>query len=48
MNTEVICALIAGVAAVLSALAERRARISTKRTEARRSAGKKRAGLPWS
>ena len=35
MTTEVICALIAGVAAVLSALAERRARISTKRTEAR-------------
>ena len=35
MNTEVICALIAGRAAVLSALAERRARISTKRTEAR-------------
>ena len=35
MNTEVICALIAGAAAVLSALTERRARISTKRTEAR-------------
>ena len=28
MNTEVICALIAGVAAVLSALAERRDRKS--------------------
>ena len=35
MNTEVLCALIAGAAAVFSALAERRARISTKRTEAR-------------
>lgn len=48
MNTEVLCALIAGAAAIFSALAERRARISTKRTETRRSAGRRRAGLPWS
>ena len=35
MNTEVLCALIAGAAAIFSARAERRARIRTKRTEAR-------------
>ncbi|QUO37580.1 hypothetical protein KFE19_14570 [Dysosmobacter sp. Marseille-Q4140] len=35
MNTEVVCALIAGAATVLAALAECRVRISTKRTEVR-------------
>ena len=35
MNTEIICALIAGGASVLAALAERRSRQSAKRTEAR-------------
>ena len=35
MNTEIICALIAGGASVLAALAERRSRQSARRTEAR-------------
>ena len=35
MNTEIICALIAGGASVLATLAERRSRQSAKRTEAR-------------
>lgn len=35
MNTEVICALIAGAATVVAAFSERRSRISSKRTEAR-------------
>ena len=48
MNTEVICALIAGVAAVLSALAERRPESAPNERKPGRSAGKKRAGLPWS
>lgn len=48
MNTEIICALIAGGASVLAALAERRSRQSAKRTEARASAGRRRAALPWS
>lgn len=33
--TEVICALIAGTATVVAALAERRSRVSSKRAEAR-------------
>ena len=33
MNTEIICALIAGGASVLAALAERRSRQSAKRTQ---------------
>ena len=35
MNTEIICALIAGGASVLAALAERRSRLSAKRSEVR-------------
>lgn len=35
MSTEVICALIAGAATVVAALAERRSRVSSKRAEAR-------------
>ena len=35
MNTEVICALIAGAATVLAAIAERRSRLSAKRAEVR-------------
>ena len=35
MSTEVICALIAGAATVVAALAERRSRASARRTEAR-------------
>ena len=35
MNTEVICALIAGAATVVAALAERRSRASVRRTEVR-------------
>ena len=36
MNTEIICALIAGGASVLAALAERRSRQSARRTAQRR------------
>ena len=35
MSTEVICALIAGAATVVAALAERRSRASVRRTEVR-------------
>ena len=35
MDTEIICALIAGIATVVAALAERRSRLSVRRTEAR-------------
>ena len=35
MNTEVICALIAGAATVLAAIAERWSRLSAKRAEGR-------------
>lgn len=35
MSTEIICALIAGIATVVAALAERRSRLSVRRTEAR-------------
>ena len=35
MNTEVICALIAGAATVVAALAERRSRASVRRSELR-------------
>ena len=35
MSPEIICALIAGIATVVAALAERRSRLSVRRTEAR-------------
>lgn len=35
MNTEIACALIAGLATIVAAIAERRSRISARRTEAR-------------
>ena len=35
MNTEIACALIAGLATIVAAMAERRSRISARRTEVR-------------
>lgn len=35
MNTEIVCALIAGLATIVAAMAERRSRISARRTEVR-------------
>ena len=35
VNTEVVCALVAGASTVLAALAERRSRSSVKRAESR-------------
>ena len=45
MNTEVICALIAGAATVLAALTERRSRKSTKRSEVRAARREKESRL---
>lgn len=45
MDTEVICALIAGGATVLAALAERRSRLSAKRAEARAARREKESRL---
>lgn len=35
MNTEIVCALIAGLSTIVAAMAERRSRISARRTEVR-------------
>lgn len=35
MNTEIACAMIAGLATIVAAMAERRSRISARRTEVR-------------
>ena len=45
MSTEVICALIAGAATVVAALAERRSRASSKRSEARAARREKESRL---
>ena len=45
MNTEVICALIAGAATVLAALSERRSRQSARRSEARAARREKESRL---